>query len=57
MREFDHRDPLRPEKQQQRNDPQPDGYAPVGGDARDDVQIEYGNDKQQHQIKASEDAL
>ena len=57
MRKFDHRDPLRPEKQQQRNKPQPDGHAPVGSDAGDNVQVEYGNDEQQHQVKASEDAF
>ena len=57
MRKFDHRDPLWPEKQQQRNKPQPDGHAPVGGDAGDNIQIEYGDDKQQHQVKASEHAL
>ncbi len=57
MREFDHRNPLRPEKQQQRNDPKPDGHAPVGSDARDDIEVEYRDDKEQHQVKASEDAL
>src|SRR5271169_1500639 len=57
MREFDHRDPLRPEKQEQRDQPQPDGYASVGRDAGYDIEIEYGNHKQQHQVEASEDTL
>ena len=57
MREFDHRDPLRPEKQQQRDDPQPDGHAAIGRDAGNNIQIEDGDDKQQHQVKASKDAL
>ena len=51
MREFDHRNPLRPEEQKQRDDPQPDGHAPVGSDARNNVEIEYGNYKQQHQSR------
>ena len=57
MRKFDHRDPLWPEKQKQRNQPQPDGYASVRRYAGDDVEIKYRHHKQQHQVTASEDAL
>ena len=54
--EFDDGDALRPEKKQQRDDPQPDGDAAVGGDGGDDVEIEDGDDEQQHQIAAPEGA-
>jgi hypothetical protein len=57
MRKFNHGDPLRPEKQQQRDHPKPDRNAAVGGNAGNDVKIEYRDDKQQHQIEASQDAL
>jgi len=48
---------LRPEEQEQCDDPQPDGNAAIRGDARNYVQVEYGNDEEQHQVKASEDAF
>jgi len=57
MREFKDGDPLRPEEQEQCNDPQPDGNPAIRGDAGNYVQVEYGNDEEQHQVKASEDAF
>ena len=57
MRQLDHRDPLRPEEQQQRNDPQPDGNSAVGGNRRNDVQIEDRYYEEQHQIAAPESAI
>jgi hypothetical protein len=38
--EFDDGDALRPEEQDQRDDPKPDGDAAVGGDGGDHVQVE-----------------
>ncbi len=54
--EFDDRDALRPEEKEKRDDPEPDGDAAVGGDGGDDVEIEDGDDEEQHQIAASEGA-
>ncbi len=51
--EFDDGDALRPEEKKQRDDPEPDGDAAVGGDGGDDVEIEDGDDEEQHQIAAS----
>ena len=56
VREFDDGDALRPEEKKQRDDPEPDGDAAVGGDRGDDVEIEDGDDEEQHQIAASEGA-
>ena len=56
MGEFDHRDALRPKEEEKRDDPQPDGDPAVGGDRRNNVEIEYGDDEEQHQIAASEGA-
>ncbi len=57
MRQFNYRDSLWPEKQKQRDQPQPYRHSAVGRYARDDVEIEYGNDKQQNQVKTPENAL
>ena len=57
MGQFNDGDALRPEKEKQRDEPEPDGNAAIGGNARNDIQVEDGNDKQQHQVPASEDAL
>ena len=57
VRKFDDSDSLRPEEQQQRNNPQPNRNAAIGRDGRDYIQIEYCHHKQQHQIAASEDAF
>ena len=56
MRQFDHRDALRPEEKKKRDDPEPDGDAAVGGDRGHDVEIEDGDDEQQHEIAAPEGA-
>ena len=55
--EFDDGDALRPEEEEQRNDPEPDGDAAVGGDGGNDVEIEDGDDEEKDEIKASEDAF
>src|SRR5580700_5936070 len=44
MCQLNHRDPLGPEKEQQRDDPQPDRYAAIGGNARNNIEIKNGND-------------
>ena len=55
--EFDHGDALRPEEEDERDDPEPDGDAAVGGDAGDDVEIEDRDDEKQHEVAAAEDAF
>src|SRR5215472_1848017 len=57
VREFDDGDALRPEKKKKRNDPKPDGDAAVCGDGWDNVQVENGNDKEQNEVPAAEDAF
>jgi len=57
MREFDDGDALRPEEEEERNQPEPDGDAAVGGDRGDDVEIEYRDDEEEDEVKASEDAF
>ena len=47
MGQFDDGDALRPEEQEQRNDPQPDRDAAVGRNRRNHVQIEDGHHEQQ----------
>src|ERR1022692_1390047 len=46
--EFDHRDTLGPEEKEKRDDPEPDGDATVGGDRGDNVEVEDGDDEEQH---------
>ena len=57
MRELDNGNALRPEKQQDRNDPQPDRDAAVCRDRRHHVQIKDRDDEKQHQVPASQDTL
>src|SRR5580704_16032524 len=47
MREFDHSDPLRPEEEEQGDDPQPDGDSAVGCNRRNDIEVEDRNDEMQ----------
>ena len=54
--EFNDGDALRQEEQQEAKDPQPDGDAAVRGNAGDDVEIEDGDDEEQHQVPASKGA-
>jgi hypothetical protein len=54
--EFDDCDALRPEEEQEGDDPEPDGDSTIGSNAGDDVQIEDGYDKEENQIAASEGA-
>ncbi len=56
MGQFDDRDALRPEEKEERDDPKPYGHAAISRDGRNDVQIEDGNDEEQHEIAASEGA-
>src|SRR6201981_1991221 len=57
MRKLDHRNPLRPEEKQKRDDPEPDRHATVSSDRGDNVQVEHRNHKQKHQVPASQDPL
>ena len=57
MRQLNHRDALRPEKQHQRNQPQPNGYAAVRRYARHHVQVEHRDHEQRDQIPAAQRAL
>jgi hypothetical protein len=57
MGQFDDGDALRPEKEQQGNDPEPDCDAAVGRDGWNDVQIEDGDYEEQNQVPAAKDAL
>src|ERR1700692_4406480 len=43
MGECDDGDALRPEEEDEGDDPEPDGDAAVGGDGGDDVEVEYGD--------------
>jgi hypothetical protein len=54
--EFDDSDALRPEKQDERDDPEPDGNAAICGDGGDDVEVEDGDDEEKDKIAASEGA-
>jgi hypothetical protein len=45
---------LRPEKKDERDDPEPDGGTTIGGDRWDDVEIENGDDKEENEVAASE---
>ena len=45
VRQFDDRDALRPEKQQQRQRPQPHRYSAVGGDGRNHIEVNDGHNK------------
>ena len=56
MRQFDHGDALRPEEKNQGDDPQPDGYAAIGGDGRDNVEIEDRDDEEKDEVPAAQDA-
>ena len=57
LRQFNDGDSLRPEEKKQGDDPEPDGHAAIGGDRGNNVQIEDGDDEQQDQVEAAEDAL
>ena len=56
VRQFDNGDSLRPEEEQERDHPEPDSDAAVGGDRRNDVEIEDRNHEEQNQIAAPEGA-
>ncbi len=43
-------DALRPEKEQQGNEPEPNGDAAIRGDGRDDVEVKNGDDEKENQI-------
>ncbi len=48
---------LRPEEAAQGDDPEPDGDGAGGGDRRHHVEVRDGDDEEQHQVFAAEDAL
>ena len=54
MRKLNHGDALRPEKKQKRNDPQPNRYATIGGDGRNDVEIENSNHEEQNEVPTAQ---
>ena len=54
MRKFDYGDALRPEEEEERDDPQPNGHSAVGGNGRNHIEVEDRHDKQQHEIAAPE---
>ncbi len=56
MSEFNDGDSLRPEKQQQGDDPEPDRDAAVGGDRRDNIEIEDGDDEKKNEVPTAEHA-
>src|SRR5579871_3700914 len=56
MRQFDDGDALRPKKQQQRDDPEPDRDATIGRDRRHNIEIEDGDDEKKHEVETAEDA-
>ena len=47
----------RMEKKKKRNDPEPDGDATIRSDGRNNVEVEDGNDEEQNEVPAAEDAL
>jgi len=53
---LDNGNALRPEKQEEGDDPEPDGNASVRGDGGDYVQVKDSNDEKQDEIAASEGA-
>jgi hypothetical protein len=55
--QLNHRNPLRPEKKHQRNNPQPDGDAAIGRNARNHIQIENCNDEQRDEVPTAEGPL
>src|ERR1019366_3479465 len=57
MSEFDDGDALRPEEEDEGDDPKPDGDAAVRGDRRDDIQVEHRDNEKQHQVPFSKDAF
>jgi len=53
VRQLNYRDSLRPEKQQERNQPQPNGYASVRGDAWHNIQIEHRHNEERDKVPAA----
>src|SRR5450432_219522 len=57
VREFNHRDTLRPEEKHEGNQPQPDGNAAISRNRRHHVQVEYRDHKQQYEVPAAQNPL
>src|SRR5713226_5689989 len=57
MCQFDDGDTLRPEKQKQCQNPQPDGNGSIGGDGRNHIEVDHRHYEQQNQVPAAEHAL
>src|SRR5580704_16876480 len=54
VRQLDHRDALRQEKQNQRDDPQPDRDSAIRGNRRQYIQVAYIDDKQEYEVALTE---
>ena len=50
MGKLNHGDALRPEKEYERDDPEPDSYATIGGDGGNDVEVKNGDNKKQNEV-------
>jgi hypothetical protein len=48
---------LRPEKQNERNDPEPDGNATIGGNGWKYIQVKNRDDKKQNEVTLAEHPL
>src|ERR1700690_2648737 len=57
MGQLNHRNALRPEEQNDRNNPEPDGHAAVGRNARHDIEVEHGYNEQPDKIPAPQSAF
>ena len=57
MRQLNHRDSLRPEKQHQRNKPQPNRDSAIRRNAGHYVQVEHRDHEQRDQIPTAQRAL
>src|SRR6266446_7008392 len=56
MSELNHGNALRPEKKNQRDHPQPDRDAAVGGDRRNNIQVENGDDEEENEVSLAQNA-
>ena len=57
MRQLDHGNSLRPEKEHEGNHPKPNGDSTIRGDARNHVQIEHRDDEERDEIPTAERTL
>jgi len=50
MRQFDDGNPLRPKEKDERYDPEPNRNAAIGGNRRNNIEVEYRNHEKQNQV-------